>query len=302
MSDVRFAEAEELYRLYCRARGLSPRTLDTYFSSLAYLRTFLAVDGVGAEIPSSQHLRAYIASMLERGLSRGTVQVRMRAVRAFCNFLVREGLVDASPFRGVQIPRVPDRFPNVLGVDEVARLVAASKGTTWTGVRNHALILAFLDTGMRLGELIRLDVEDVNLGTCVIRIRSGKGGKERHVFMGRTLHRALRRWLGLRGLAGLRDPFFATHQGSRLKKRNVERVVERIAKKAGLGDRRVTPHQLRHSFATHYIMNGGDPFSLQRILGHSDIKTTVVYVHMAGAGLREAHAKASPVDRLLRDG
>jgi site-specific recombinase XerD len=164
------------------------------------------------------------------------------------------------------------------------------------------MLLLLLDTGVRLGELIGLDLGDLDLHAARVRVRNGKGERERYVFVGRTLLRSLRTWLDTRGIGPQSCPLFATRGGERLDRRNVQRILERISARAGLGDRRIYPHLLRHTFATHYIMNGGDPFSLQRILGHSDIKTTMIYVNLAGVGLREAHAKASPVDRVLSSG
>jgi len=240
-----------------------------------------------------------MASMLEKDLSRATIRVRMRSVRCFCNFLEREGIVQVSPMVGVEIPRVPLCYPEILSADQIARFLKRSNRTNWTGVRNHVILLTFLDTGVRLGELIRLNLADLDLRNLALRVRYGKGGKERYVFVGRSLCRAMRKWLDIRGDYSPELPLFMTRDGTRLSHRNVERIVERLAKKAGLDGVRVTPHILRHTFATHYIKNGGDPFSLQRILGHSDIKTTMIYVNLAGVGLREAHAKASPVDRLL---
>jgi integrase/recombinase XerD len=199
----------------------------------------------------------------------------------------------------VEIPRVPDVFPRVLSEDEIKALLRAAKKPSWTGIRNYAMLLTFLDTGIRLSELISLDVKDVDLTGRTLRVRHGKGAKERHVFGGRFLLRALRSWLEVHGSTRSDEPLFVTRNGDRHDSRNVDRIVERIAVRAGLEGVRVTPHVLRHTFATHYIMNGGDPFSLQRILGHSDIKTTMIYVNLAGVGLKEAHAKASPVDRLL---
>jgi site-specific recombinase XerD len=223
----------------------------------------------------------------------------MRSIRVFCNFLAREGLVDVSPFEGVEIPRVPEAYPKVLSEAEITKLIKVCKGSSWLDVRNRAILLTFLDTGIRLSELVQLDLADVNLGAFSLRIRRGKGGKERHVFMGRTLFRAMRRWLDARGYTSFQGALFVTRKGTRIDRRNVQRTIERIARRAGLNGTRVTPHLLRHTFATHYIKNGGDPFSLQRILGHSDIKTTMIYVNLAGASLREAHARASPVDRLV---
>lgn len=299
MAGLSFDQAVELFGLYCKSKGLAPRTV---MFALEGLRAFLASEGQGLRLPQTRDLRAYIAHMLDRGLSRGTIRVRMRSIRVFCNFLAREGLVEVSPFEGVEIPRVPETYPKVLSEEEVAKLVKACKGSSWLDVRNRAILLTFLDTGIRLSELIQLNLEDVNLGAFTLRIRRGKGGKERHVFMGRTLYRAMRRWLDVRGYTSFQEALFITRNGTRIDKRNVQRTIERIAIRAGLNGTRVTPHLLRHTFATHYIKNGGDPFSLQRILGHSNIKTTMVYVNLAGAGLKEAHAKASPVDRLFSPG
>ena len=297
MEGLAFDQAVELFGLYCKSKGLAPRTVETYMFALEGLRAFLGQTSDPPGLPQTRDLRAYIAHMLDRGLSRGTVRVRMRSIRVFCNFLAREGLVDVSPFEGVEIPRVPEAYPRVLSEEEVTKLIKACKGSSWLAVRNRAILLTFLDTGIRLSELVQLNLEDVNLSALTLRVRRGKGGKERYVFMGRTLFRAMRRWLDVRGYSSFQEALFITRKETRIDKRNVQRTIERIAGRAGLNGIRVTPHLLRHTFATHYIKNGGDPFSLQRILGHSDIKTTMIYVNLAGAGLKEAHAKASPVDK-----
>jgi len=299
MPRMNFDEATEVFTLYCKSKGLAERTIQTYSFALIGLREFLSREGRLPLIPASSELRSYVAHMLERGLARGTIRIRMRSIRCFCNFLVREGLVATSPMKNVEIPKVPNRYPEILSVDQIKRLVRAAKQPTWTGIRNYAMLLTFLDTGIRLGELVALELEDVNLRDLSIRIRKGKGGKERYIFMGRKLFQAIRGWLNVRGIATPEKAFYASRKGSRLDLRNVERIIERLAMKAGLQEIRVTPHILRHTMATMYIVNGGDPFSLQRILGHSSISTTQIYVNLAGVGLREAHAKASPVDRLF---
>jgi len=217
----------------------------------------------------------------------------------FFNWLEREGLVEVSPFRvRVDIPRLPKSLPRSLGSTQVAKLVSACRRDTWAGVRNYAMLLTFVDTGVRLSELLGLDLSDLNLGEWSIRVRHGKGDKERHVSMGRRLHRAMRAWLSARGVSVVEDALFTSRNGARLDKRNVQRILQRITDRAGLQAVSVSPHRLRHSFAVQYIRNGGDPFSLQRILGHSSASTTSIYVNLAGRGLREAHAKASPADRL----
>jgi len=236
--------------------------------------------------------------MLERGLSRQTIRIRMRSIRVFANFLEREEIVDVSPMNGVEIPRVPVSMPEVLSSNEIQKLLHATRSRSWYGIRNRCILGVFLDCGLRLGELVSLRVQDVDLPASSIHVRRGKGGKDRKTYMGQRLSRELRKWSEVRGFFGGCDPFFSTRDGRQLDKRNVARIIERIAARAKLGDRRVHPHLLRHTFATHFIKNGGDPFSLQRLLGHADIQTTMIYVNLAGVDLEESHAKASPLDRL----
>lgn len=299
MTTTNLDEAMRSYTLYCKSKGLAPKTLETYSYALRHLRDYLPKNDASQLLPTTQELRAFIQSMLDKGLARGTIRIRMRAIRAFCNFLAREGIVEASPMDDVEIPKVPTRYPEIITSAQARKLMLAARTSTWTGIRNRSILGMFLDTGVRLSELIELNLEDIDLLSGTVRIRSGKGDKERHVYMGRALIRAMRKWIDVRQFHAGSTPFFLTKDGNRLELRNVERIVERITKRAKLDAIRITPHILRHTFATHYIQNGGDPFSLQRILGHSDIKTTMIYVNLAGMGIREAHARASPMDRLL---
>lgn len=298
ISQVTFDEAASRFQMYCRAKGLSESTQETYRYALGQLRGFLSGSDVSPTLPTRHDLRGFSGDMLEHGLARGTIRVRMRSVRVFANFLEREGLVEVSPMTGVEIPRVPQSMPKILSSQEIQKILRAAKSGTWYSIRNHAILATFLDTGLRLSELINLTTSDVDLHSQSILVRNGKGSKDRQVYIGRTLARSLRRWTEARPYGHEADAYFSTRDGRRLDKRNVARIIERIAVRARLGDRRIHPHLLRHTFATHFIKNGGGPFSLQRLLGHSDIKTTMIYVNLAGADLEEAHAKASPVDRL----
>ncbi len=293
-----FNDAANRFQMYCRAKGLAVSTQETYMYALDQLRGHLKGLEETVPLPTRQDLRGFSGNMLERGLSRGTIRVRMRSVRVFANFLEREGLVDVSPMTGVEIPRVPQSMPKILSAQEIQKLLRAAKTGTWYGIRNHTILATFLDTGLRLSELINLNVEDVDLHSQSIRVKNGKGSKDREVFVGRMSARSLRRWAEVRSYSLTTDAYFSTRDGRRLDKRNVARIIERISVRASMGERRIHPHLLRHTFATHYIKNGGDAFSLQRILGHSDIKTTMIYVNLAGSDLRDAHAKASPLDRL----
>lgn len=293
-----FDEAARSFSVYCRAKGLAQRTQETYEYALNQLRGHLGGLEESIPLPTRHDLRRFAGDMLESGLARGTIRIRMRSVRVFANFLEREGLVDVSPMTGVEIPRVPQSMPKILTAQEIQKLLRAARTGTWYGIRNYAILGTFLDTGLRLSELVNLNVLDVDLRSQSIIVRNGKGSKDRKVYSGRSLVRSLRRWAEVRSYGHQTDAYFSTRDGRRLDKRNIARIIERISIRAGMGDRRIHPHLLRHTFATHFIRNGGDPFSLQRLLGHSDIKTTMIYVNLAGADLEEAHAKASPVDRL----
>jgi len=168
----------------------------------------------------------------------------------------------------------------------------------WQGYRNFAIVLTFLDCGLRVGELKDLAINDVNLIRGTLEVM-GKGSRQRQVYFGRRLSRILKEWIAQRTLSLSGEAFFCDPQGYELSRHQIHHMIYRLAKRSGITGVRCSPHTLRHTFATQFIRNGGDPFSLQRLLGHSDISTTMIYVHMAGTALREAHAKASPVDRLL---
>lgn len=296
MEILAFGRAVEAFQVYCRSKGLARRTLEIYGEALAQLEKFLG--GPSVPLPSIQQLRMFSVQLLDRGLAPTTVSIRLRAIRAFFNFLVRDGLLEESPMKNVPIPKVPRQFLRVLTPDQVVALLKACNRSTWTGIRNRAIVLTFVDTGLRLKEVIGLDVGDIDLVGHRIRVRHAKGGKERFVYFGSTTARALRKWTGARGYAPTYASFFATRDGARLTRRNVQRILERLAKKAGLDGVKVSPHRLRHTAATLFITSGGPLPALKELLGHSSLRSTEIYLHMAGS-LREIQAMASPADRLL---
>lgn len=295
-------EAVRCFEMCCRAKGLAESTVKMYSFALDRLGRCLSDEAKGPSVPSREDLRgcSHMAQMLAAGLSRQTIRVRMRAIRVFSNFLARENRVAESPMAGVEIPRAPTVMPEVLSAPEVERLFRAAKRRSWCGTGNYAMLAVFLDTGLRLGELIALDVKDIDVGSAVIRVRNGRGSEERHVHAVRALARtfvigsrsAHTRWETWRcsphTLGG--DSTSDTSRGSSSVPQGMHGLMVGVSTRT---------HLLRHAFATQYIMNGGDPFSLQEILGRSDITTTMIYVNLAGVGLRGAHAKASSVDRSL---
>jgi len=291
-----FQEAVETFMLFARTEGRARSTLELY--RYAFQSFALSLNGIDLQEIDVNILRNYISTLLDKGYAKPTINIRLKVLRAFFNFLVKEGRLIDNPMKTIRQLKVSRQYPQVLSEQELTMLLKAPDKSTWTGFRNYTMLLTFIDTMLRLKELIDLELDDVNLATRSLRIKHGKGDKERIVYMGKRLTKAMRRWLELRGYFIGEDALFVTKSGNKLDSRNVQRILERLTKRVNI-TAKVSPHRLRHTGATLYIRNGGDPFSLQQLLGHSDIQTTMIYVHMAGSALREAHAKASPVDRLL---
>lgn len=283
------------FLLRCQVEGLSKATLAFYDSILSSYHRFVG-DGF-LEEQTSNGISHYLMSLRDRGLSPVTVGDHYRALRVFYGFLVSDGLMLENPVSKIPKPRQPKRFPHCLEEHQVKALLDVCETATFEGMRNQTMILAFLGTGLRRGELVSLNTDTVNLSERVLRVK-GKGDKERLVCFGPRLVRVLRTYMVIRAsLPGIeyQDALFVTGKSERLKNRNVHLIISRLGKKAGITGVRVSPHSLRHTFATRYIANGGDPYALQELLGHSDPKTTMVYVHMTGRRLKEAFAKADPL-------
>jgi len=281
----------EDFLLSGRVEGKKAKTLEWYKVILTPFVNYLNKEGL-----SQLTLRKYVNSLYDR-LKITSVDAHVRAIKVFLNFLYKEGYWEENLSSTLKRPRLPKQFPHVLNDEQVNLLLKAPNKKTWEGYRNYVMLLTFLDTGIRLSELLTLTIDRTNLirGSLLVE---GKGEKEREVYMGKTLRKEMSRWLKMRGFYPYEDRVFVTRDGRPLKKRGVEQIVERLAKKVGIQGVRCSPHTLRHTFATNFIRNGGDVFTLQRLLGHSDIQTCMIYVHMGGKQLREAMLKYSPVDRL----
>jgi site-specific recombinase XerD len=291
------SEALDAFSLALTVSGRSRQTIELYQRSIEPLIAFLGDQPISDISPGD--LRAYLAHLGEQ-VNRVTVGIRWRSVRAFFNWLYHEGWLHESPVKRIQAPRTPRQFPYILSDAQVQALIWTAKAgsSSWRGYRDYTIVLTLLDCGLRVSELKGLTINDLDLAHGSLNV-TGKGSRERAVYFGRRLARVLREWLARRTLSLSGDALFCSRKGYALNRHELTRIVSRLACAAGIAGVRCSAHTLRHTFATAFIRNGGDPFALQRLLGHSDISTTMVYVHMAGAALREAYAKASPVDRLL---
>jgi len=238
--------------------------------------------------------RAYVAS-LDRRLGRAAVARTLSALRTFFRFLYREGCVARNPFALVASPRRPRRLPKVLTPEETAALLGAPDPATPAGMRDRAVLELLYATGMRVGELVSLRVGDLVLGD-ELRIL-GKGRRERIVLMGAAAQAALRRYLALgrpRLLRG-RDPgaLWLNARGGPLTDRGVRVLVDRHIRAVAYG-RRISPHVLRHTFATHLLDGGADLRAVQELLGHVNLSTTQIYTHVSRDWLKREYDRAHP--------
>jgi integrase/recombinase XerD len=282
-------------------RGLSRNTLEAYRSDLLQFGAFLARRGV--EAPTAQHadLSAFLSELATGGGERApvapaTLQRKAACLRSFYRHLRRESIIDHDPTADLRAPRKSQKLPQVLSRDEVGRLLAAPRGTEPPALRDRALLELMYACGLRASEAIGLDVRDVDLVACVLRAR-GKGSKERLVPVGRTAIAAVRTYLehGRPAFVGLRDEprLFVNRRGGGLTRQGLYKIVQRHAADAGLQDR-MSPHTLRHTFATHLLAGGCDLRSLQEMLGHADIATTQIYTQLSAERLKDAYFRAHP--------
>jgi integrase/recombinase XerD len=282
-------------------RGLSRNTLEAYRSDLLQLGAFLGRRGVDVVAAGHSDLSAFLAELAAGGEERppvaaATLQRKAACLRSFYRHLRREGVLDHDPTADLRAPRKSQRLPQVLTRDEVARLLGAPRGTDPAALRDRALLELMYACGLRASEAIGLDVRDVDLEIGVLRAR-GKGSKERLVPIGREAVSAARAYLerGRQGFVGLGDEprLFVNRRGGGLTRQGLYKIVQRHARAVGLDDR-MSPHTLRHTFATHLLAGGCDLRSLQEMLGHADIATTQIYTHLSAERLKDAYFKAHP--------
>ncbi|MBI2246487.1 MAG: tyrosine recombinase XerC [Armatimonadetes bacterium] len=284
-------------------RGVSPHTLTGYRRDLGHFARFLSTERIGAWPAVTPHVaRRYLAS-LARAYARSSVARRLSALRTFFKYLYREGQVSSNPLVLVRTPRQPRRLPKFLTPVEVAAVLGAPDLATPAGLRDRALLEVLYASGLRVGELVSLRRQHLTLRPGSgqawddeLKIM-GKGRKERIVLLTASAQDALRRYLeeGRPQLAGERDPddVFLNARGGPLTDRGVRLIVDRHIRKVAF-DRRISPHVLRHTFATHLLDGGADLRSVQELLGHATLQTTQIYTHVSRDWLKREYDKAHP--------
>jgi len=305
--------ALESYIKYLVAeRNASPHTVGNYRREIAQFAAFAREHGVAAwEQVTPALLRQWLAWLHNEGYVKASVARRLSELRAFYTYLQRRDLVESNPTRAVSAPRLPRRLPRPLTRDEIAALLAAPDTTSPQGQRDRAMLELLYAGGLRVSELLALDVAALDLDQAELRVL-GKGAKERVVLIGRPAVEALRAYLadgrvkllqGSRGGLGRRsggeqgsrktDALFLNRFGTRLSVSMFTRTLSQYAKAAGI-ERPVTPHMLRHSFATHMLDGGADLRSVQELLGHESPATTQIYTQVSQTHLRDVVLNAHP--------
>jgi integrase/recombinase XerD len=282
-------------------RGLSRNTLEAYRSDLQQLGEFLDRRRVGPLEVTGPDLAAFVTELAEGGPDRrpaapATLQRKVACLRSFYRHLRREQIVEGDPTKELRPPRPRGRLPKVLSRDEVNRLLSQPTGNGSAALRDRALLETMYACGLRASEAISLTLSELDLEAGILLAR-GKGSKERIVPIGSKARETLQRYLDIARprLVGLRDEahVFVNLRGGPLSRQGLYKIVQRHARSAGL-EARMSPHTLRHTFATHLLAGGCDLRSLQEMLGHADIATTQIYTHLSAERLRDVYFEAHP--------
>jgi integrase/recombinase XerD len=291
-------------------RGLSRNTLDAYRADLSQLRGFLAERGLGVLDAGHGDLAAFLSALaagdeLRPPVAPATLQRKMACLRSFYRHLRREELLQADPTADLRGPRRTQRLPEVLSREDVALLLEQPSGGSPLSQRDRALLEVMYACGLRASEAVALQLRDVDLEDGFLRAR-GKGSKERLIPVGRHALAALRAWIedgrpvllaratstGASG-AAVKTTLFLNRRARPLTRQGLYKIVQGHARRAGLEDR-MSPHTLRHTFATHLLAGGCDLRSLQEMLGHADLSTTQIYTHLSAESLKDVYFSAHP--------
>lgn len=278
-------------------RGLSMNTLQSYRRDLCAFAEYLKRTAQQDVIHAKQaQIVGYLGHLKALGRANTTVSRNLASIRSFYHYLLREEALFVDPTVHVETPKVEKRLPKVLTIDEVERLLRAPDASTPAGARDKAMLELLYATGIRVSELVSLQVSDVNLSAGFLRCM-GKGAKERIIPVGEYAQQTLAHYLEFGRSKLLREhevhALFLNHHGCQMSRQGFWKILKKYALAASI-HKHITPHTLRHSFATHLLERGADLRAVQEMLGHADISTTQIYTHVTRTRLKEVYATAHP--------
>ena len=299
-----FQRVLDVYLSYLRIeRGLSGNTLEGYGRDLSRFLTYLSQRGAKTlDEVDAQFMTQFVFLLYDLGMAPASIHRNLAALRGFFRFLNEEGEVKGDPTEFVDSPKLIRKVPQVLSQREMELLLRQPDDSGLLGLRDKALLEFAYATGARVSELLAVNVKDVNLEEDFVLIRHGKGEKSRLVPLGRPAKRAILEYLRKgrprlfrAGKSG--DVLFLSRTGRPLTRMAYWLILQRYVKQAGIG-KKVTPHTIRHSFATHLLDGGADLRAVQEMLGHADISTTSIYLHLDRFYLQEVHRSYHPRERM----
>ncbi|MBT3921705.1 MAG: tyrosine recombinase XerC [Nitrospina sp.] len=285
-------------------KNASPHTLEGYLNDIAQFQEFLTHSGHAMESGTLQlekidrlAVRSFMGYLYEKNFSGTTLRRKLSTLSSFFRFLCREGTLKNNVAKTVPAPRVQNKLPSYFSIDEMFRLLQLPQGEGFLPTRDKAMLELFYSCGLRISELVSLALEDINLESRMVKVL-GKGGKERLLPVGRHCIEALKTYLNvrmdkIRNTDSATDQLFLNHRGGGITVRGMRKVVEKYIKQGNFPGG-VSPHSIRHSFATHLLEGGADLRSIQELLGHSSLSTTQKYTHLTLDRLSEAYDKAHP--------
>ncbi|HIE05226.1 MAG TPA: site-specific tyrosine recombinase XerD [bacterium (Candidatus Stahlbacteria)] len=273
-------------------QGVADRTQESYCQEVGRFLNWVGKDGEKVVVDD---IRRYLRLLSDLGQSSFTVARKISSLKSFFKFLCSRGIIDQDPTGNIEMPKLPKRLPVVLSIPEVSRIIELASGNEPLTFRDRAMLEVLYGCGLRVSELISIKLSDLNLKEGFLRV-VGKGDKERLVPVGERAVAAIQAWLekGRLKVARGSNPFlFLNHLGKHLSRMGAWKIVKKYVVKAGV-KKRVTPHTFRHSFATHLIEGGANLRAVQMMLGHVDIATTQIYLHIDRETLREVHRTCHP--------
>jgi integrase/recombinase XerD len=295
---VPLRHAYEAFHLRCQAQNLTTGTCGWYKGRLKLFGQFMESKGVTLAREVTPHLiRLYLEKMRAAGNCSGLIARDYGAFKCFFRFLARERLIPQNPITLVEKPRMEDKIIRPLTLDQARLVLSKINQKRFDGQRLWTVAVVILDTGLRSAEVVGLRKDDIDFQKGVLRVM-GKGNKEREVPFSTTAKQALWNYLLRRGDIPGQDLVFTSHFGRKLDRCWIIKAFLCLAKRAGLQGVRLSAHTLRHTFATQYILNGGDVFSLQKILGHSTLEMVQRYVGLANRDMSLLHQRFSPLERM----
>lgn len=280
-------------------RGDSPHTLRAYKRDLEEFFNFAKVEPDKVE---PLVVRGFISEQILKGKAKTTVARKLSTLRSFFSYLYSEGVIKINPARVVSSVRTKRALPKFLTVDDAFKLVEAPQQDKFTVQRDRAILELLYSSGIRVSELCGLNFDDLDLEEGLIKVR-GKGNKERIVPIGQKAKEALKKYIVTRQILRIKKkflsdeaPLFINNRGQRISQRQVRRIVEKYAKAVGVLER-IGPHTLRHTFASHLLMEGADLRVIQELLGHASLSTTQIYTHVDLKHLMDVYDKAHPLSK-----